>query len=434
MLIPIAILAVLLILNGIFAMSELAVMTARQSRLQQAAAGGSKGAAAALALAREPTRFLSTVQVGITLIGILAGAFGEQAISTRVQEQVARIPSLEPYSDTIALVLVVLILTYFSLVVGELVPKRLALAFPELVASTISRPLTLLAYIGAWPVKLFTVSTDAVLRVLHIKPGDSDDVSEEDVRSLMARAATTGIFSRQEHGLFNRLLRVGDFTVRDLMIPRPEVVWIDKAITQEELRVLIGTSPYSHFPVCDGSIDKLVGVVHIKDLIAYGLLAGSKFLVTEVTHKPLFVPETMPALKLLDQFKSSKIHIAFVVDEYGATMGLLTLNDVVSALVGDIGRRGEQAPPNATRRADGSWLMDGRLPLPEVLSTLGLPPDAADENASVSTIAGLILSMLGHIPSVGEYVDWQGWRLEVVDVDGTRIDQVLAQRRPESAK
>jgi len=428
MLIAIAILAFLLFLNGIFAMSELAMMTARQSRLQQAAAAGSKGAAAALALARDPTRFLSTVQVGITLIGILAGAYGEKAISTTIEAQIARVPALEPYSDTIALVVVVLVITYASLVIGELVPKRVALAFPELIASTISRPLALMSVVGAWPVKVLTASTEAVLKVLQIKPREGDDVSQEDVRSLVARAASTGVFTGQEHALFNRLLRVGDFTVRDLMVPRTEIVWIEETTAPDALRVLIGTSPYSHFPVCQRSLDRLVGVVHIKDLIAYGLLAGADFKVTAVTHTPLFVPESLPALKLLDQFKSTRVHIAFVVDEYGATLGLLTLNDVVGALVGDVSRRGEEPAPHATRRGDGSWLMDGRLPLGEVLSTLGLPDDAAADVLDVSTVAGLVLTLLGHIPRKGEHVRWQGWRLEVVDMDGTRIDQILAEQ------
>lgn len=426
MLIAIAILALLLLLNGIFAMSELAMMTARQSRLQQAAAAGSKGAAAALALAREPTRFLSTVQVGITLIGILAGAFGEKAISTRVEGWVSRVPALEPYSDTIALVIVVLSITYFSLVLGELVPKRLALAFPELIATTIARPLTLISVVGAWPVWVLTVSTEAVLTLLRIKPRKGDDVSQEDVQSLVARAASTGVFTPQEHALFQRTMRVGDLTVHDLMVPRSEIVWIEEATRPDALRVLIGTSPYSHFPVCQGSLDKLVGVVHIKDLIAYGLLAGAEFNVTTVAHRPLFVPESMPALKLLDQFTSSKVHIAFVVDEHGGTLGLLTLNDVVGALVGDMSRRGEQPAPHATRREDGSWLLDGRLRVDEAASTLGLPAAFADNRPDVSTVAGLVLAQLGHIPVEGEHIEWHGWRIEVVDMDGTRIDQLLA--------
>jgi putative hemolysin len=428
MLVPIAILALLLLLNGVFAMSELAMMTSRRARLQQSASRGSKGAAAALALSAEPTRFLSTVQVAITLIGILAGAFGEKAISSQIQEQVARVPALEPYSDTIALILVVLVITYFSLVLGELVPKRLALAYPEAIASTIARPLRILSIAAAWPVKVLTVSTESVLSLLRIKPRIGDDVSEEDVRSLVARAASTGVFTKQEHALLNRVFRVGDMKVRDLMVPRSEIIWINETASGDELRVLIGTSPHSHFPVCRDSLDSLVGVVHIKDVIAYGLLSGREFKVAAVVHQPLFVPETMPALKLLDQFKSTRTHIAFVVDEYGGTLGLLTLNDLVGALVGDIGRRGDEPAAQAVRRSDGSWLLDGWLPVREAMTTLGIHPDDGGELSDVSTIAGLVLSKLGHIPRRGESTDWHGWRLEVVDMDGTRIDQVLASR------
>lgn len=434
MLITIIVLLVLLLINAVFAMSELAMMTARPSRLQKSASSGSRGAATALKLIREPTRFLSTVQISITLIGVLAGAFGEKELSTAVQGWVERVPALQPYSDTIALITVVLIITYFSLVLGELVPKRLALAHPEAVSTFISRPLSALSFVTAVPVRLLTFSTEAVLAVLRVKTRTSDDVSEDDVRALVSRAASTGVFTPQEHALFQRTMRAGDLTVRDLMVPRSEIIWIDEDTPADHLRALIGTSPYSHFPVCRGGLDQLVGVVHIKDLISYGLLAGADFKVSAVAHTPLFVPESMPALKLLDQFKATKIHIAFVVDEHGGTMGLLTLNDVISSLVGDIGRRGEPASPRATRRADGSWLLDGRLPVVDVLATLAVPADAAEELPSISTVAGLALHLLGRVPSEGEHVDWSGWRFEVVDMDGTRIDQILVTRVPASEK
>lgn len=430
MLVAVLILFVLLVFNGIFAMSELAVMTSRPSRLQQAAAKGRGGAAAALALQREPTRFLSTVQVGITLIGIFAGAFGEKAISNEVQVVIARVPELEPYSDTIALVIVVLLITYCSLVLGELIPKRLALAFPESISMLISRPLGILSIIAAVPVRLLTFSTDFAMRLLRVPHRRDDDVSEDDVRALMSRAAGTGVFTSQEHALIQRTMRVADLTVRDLMVPRQDIVWIGDDDPIDAVRVLVGTSPHSHFPVCKGSLDKLVGVVHIKDLIAYGLLAGSDFRVTAVAHLPLFVPESCPALRLLDQFKSTKTHIAFVVDEYGGTLGLLTLNDLVGALVGDIGRRGEEPPPGIVPRDDGTLLIDGRLPLHELLAALGLPPDTPTPDAS--TAAGILTALIGHIPRESEHATWLGWRLEVVDMDGKRVDQILAKRVSES--
>ncbi len=430
MLLAIFVLAVLLFINGVLAMSELAMMTARQSRLQKSAASGSKGAATALRLARDPTRFLSTVQVGITLVGILAGAYGENTVSAKLETAIATIPALEPWADAISLVIVVMAITYFSLVLGELVPKRLALAYPETVATIISRPLALMSVIGAWPVRLLSFSTNAVLSIARIKAQRGEDVSEEDVRSLVARAAGTGVFTRQEHAIFNRLLRVGDLTVRDLMVPRTEIVWVDESATTEEMRVLIGTSPYSHFPVCRGSIESLIGVVHIKDLIAYGILSSHDFKITAVATKPLFVPETTPALRLLDQFTATRVHIAFVVDEHGVIQGLITLNDVVGSLVGDMTRRGEEPAPTAIRRNDGSWLVDGRLPLVEFLATVELSPHEADDVPDVSTAAGVVLALLGHLPREGERLDWRGWRFEVIDMDGARIDKILATRVP----
>jgi putative hemolysin len=424
------VLAVLLVLNGVFAMAELAMMMSRASRLQRAAKAGSRGSAAALSLAREPTKFLSTVQVGITLIGILAGAVGQDSLSGPIGEFLGRVfPWLGDYAGTAALVCVVVVLAYFSLVLGELVPKRLAIAYPEAIASAISRPLRVLSVIGAWPVRVLSASTDAVMSLLGV-PQRSDDVSEEDVRSLVARAATTGVFTPQEHKLFQQVFRVGDLRVRDLMVPRPEVVWIDKGADTDALKVIIGTNPFSHFPVCDGDLDRLIGVVHIKDVIAHGLIMGEHFDVTSIAQKPHFVPETLPALRLLDLFQSTKMHIAFVVNEFGGTQGLVTLNDVLGALVGDISRRGEEGPPLAVKRDDGSYVVDCRLGLHDFVVTFGLPGEVEQEFADVSTVAGLVLSLLGHIPKPAESVQWQGLRIEVVDMDGTRVDSVIVSRVP----
>jgi putative hemolysin len=428
MVIAILILAFLLLLNGVFAMCELAMMTSRQSRLQQAAESGSKGAATALALAREPTRFLSTIQVGITLIGILAGAFGESALSDGLESAITRVPLLAPYAETAALVVVVVFITYFSLVIGELVPKQIALAYPEAIASVVARPLDAISGVAAWPVKFLGLSTDVVLGLLRIKRREGDDVSADDVKSLVARAASTGIFTPQEHRLFQRTMRVGDMTVRDLMVPRNDIVWIEESLPIEAVRATLRTHPRSYFPICRGGLDLIVGVAHIKDLIAAGLLAGTGFSLAGAAQKPLFVPETMPALKLLDLFQGGKTHLAFVVDEFGSTQGLLTVNDVTCALVGDISRRGERARPGMIRRKDGTWLIDGRMPLHELIVKLALPPDSAEELPDVSTVGGIVSALLGHIPRESESVDWQGWRIEVVDMDGARVDKLLAVR------
>jgi putative hemolysin len=425
MLAAIIILFALLFINGIFAMSELAMMTSRQSRLQQAAGRGSKGAATALTLSRDPGRFLSTVQVGITLIGILAGAFGENALSGQLEPLIARVQVLAPYADKISLVIVVVIITYFSLVIGELVPKRIALAYPESVASFIARPLSVLSVCAAWPIKVLSASSDGILALLRIKPRTHDDVSEDDVKALIARAATTGVFTPQELTLFQRTMRAGDLVVRDLMVARRDIIWLDVNDDIDSVRVVLGTSPHSHFPVCEGDIDKLRGVVHIKDLIAYGLLAGKSFKVSTVASKPLFVPGTMPALRLLDQFQNSKNHVAFVVDEYGSVQGMLTLNDVTASLVGDIRRTTAGDNPRLVQRSDRSWLVDGRLPLHELVVGLALSPDTEEELPDVSTVAGLVTTVLGHIPREGERLEWQGFNIEVIDMDGARVDKVL---------
>jgi putative hemolysin len=427
MLLPLLILCILMLLNGVFAMSELAMMTSRQSRLQQAAAKGHRGAAVALTLAREPTRFLSTVQVGITLIGILAGAFGEKALSGELEALVARLPALAPHADVISLVLVVLAITYFSLVVGELVPKRIALAHPELIASTIARPLDLLSRVAAWPVRVLTVSTEALLKLLRIGPRVGDDISEDDVRALMSRAAATGVFTPQELRLFHRTMRAGDLLVKDLMVNRADIVWMEHDESVETVRVLVGTSPYSHFPVCKGSLDQMVGVVHIKDLISFGLLAGTEFKVTSVAREPLRVPEHMPALRLLDQFQTSRVHIAFVVNEREEIQGLLTLNDVTRAIVGDVSRAGSSDLPTMTRRNRNEWFVDGGVAVRDLASAMKLPM-AADGPSPATTVAELLTTRVNRVPRLGDTITWQECRIEVADMDGHRVDKVIVSR------
>ena len=432
MLLPILILTLLILLNGLFAMSELAMMTSRKSRLEQNAAEGHAAAAAALALAREPSRFLSTVQVGITLIGVLAGAFGEQALSGHVEPLFANVPYLSAHADTAALVTVVLAITYFSLVVGELVPKRIALAYPERAATLIAPILQILSQISAIPVRLLTLSTDLALRLLRVPATRGDDVSEDDVRSLMDRAASTGVFTPQELELFRRTMRLGDLSVRDLMVARADAVWIDENTSPAALRILIGTNPYSHFPVCRGGLEQVLGVVHIKDLIAHGLLAGEEFRASDVMRPPLYVPETLPALALLDTLKGSTTHMAFVVDEYGVTEGILTLNDITRAIVGAQPTGLGPSAPTIRTHADNQWLADGRLPVFDLIQTLALRNIDQGDLHGVSTLAGLVAAELGHIPDEGETLLWKGYAFEVLDMDGTRIDKLLITRQDDS--
>jgi putative hemolysin len=423
------ILGLLLALNAMLAASELAMMTSRPSRLQQMADRGNVGARKAIEMSREPTRLLSTVQVGITLVAIFQGAFGERQLTGPIADWIDDYQALEHYAEGISLAIVVILLAYCSLVFGELVPKRVALAYPERVAALIAPVLWVVSTVAAWPVRLLSASTDGLLRLLRIRQRP-DEVNEEDVKAIVARAASTGVFDPIEHRIFERALRVGDMTAKSLMVPRSQITWIDESMPAEDVRVLIGTAPFSHFPVCGGTIDRLRGVVHVKDLISYGLLAGSDFKVSAVMQPPVYVPDTMPALRLLELFQANRTRIAFVVDEHGGLEGLATANDVIQAILGDLSRGGEDEQPAAVRRDDGSWLIDGRLPLPDVLATLGIARDAPDELPEVATAAGLVTALLGDLPTTGDHVDWHGWRFEVVDLDGRRVDKLLVSRLP----
>lgn len=426
--ISLAVLVVLLVLNGVLAMSELAVMTSRRARLQLSASQGSKSATAALTLANEPTRFLSTVQVGITLIGILAGAFGEKQLSGHVESLIHNVEVLAPYSDTIALFVVVVLITYFSLVFGELVPKRIALAFPEAAASFIARPLLAMSVVMAGPVRVLTWSTERVLRILRVRPTTVDDVSGEDVEALVARAASTGVFTPQEHALMKRVIELGEMRARDLMVPRPVVVGLEAESSVESVHRVVRESRHSHYPVCQGGLDNVVGVVHIKDLIGMEASSGAPFPFAGIMTEPAFIPETSPLPQLLELFRHRESHVAFVVNEFGSMQGLITLSDVVERLLGQRAGNGRGASEEAARRADGSWLIDGRMNLREALSILGIDGDQHATPASVSTVAGLVIAELGHIPVTTERVTFAGHRFEVMDMDGARVDKVLVTR------
>ncbi len=417
-----------MLLNGVFAMSELAMMTSRQARLQQAASRGSRGAAQAIQLASEPTRFLSTVQIAITLIGILAGAYGENSIAAGLEAYLDSIPALSPHADLLSLLVVVLGITYISLVIGELVPKRLALAYPETVASLISRPLAVMSWVMALPVKVLTLSTELVLKLLRVPPTREPDVSAEDVRDMASKAAALGAFDPAAYEILHRATRIGELTAQALMVPRGDVVWIDKNEQGGLIRSLVGANPYSHFPVCDGDIDKPIGVVHIKDMVAHGLLAGEAFDVAQLAQQPVFVPESMPATKLLQTLRQARSHFAFVSDEYGGVSGIVTLNDLSNAVIGDVLRTGEDDEEDLVTRDDGSLLIDGRYAAGDLFKALGLPAEASADVAGVATTAGIVMHRLGHLPKIGETFEWRGWRIEVIDMDHTRIDRILASR------
>jgi len=418
-------LLLLILVNGLFAMSEIAVVSSRKTRLQQWVDEGKAGAGAALDLAVSPGHFLSAVQVGITLIGILSGAFGEATIAVGISDRIARVPALAPHAETIALAVVVMGITFLSLILGELVPKRFALRNPEGIAVTIARPMRLLAK-AAYPLVWFlSFTTDFVLKVLGVRPASTPPVTEEEIKVMMEQGAEAGVFEQEERQLVANVFRLDRQKVGAIMTPRVDVVYLDVEDSYNDIQRKIQDNAHSVMPVCRGGIVNVLGIVHAKDLLRRSL-SGEPFDLLPSLKTPLFVPETATAMKLLEMFKKSGRHVAFVVDEYGDVQGLVTINDVLESIVGDIPSEGEPAEALAIRREDGSWLLDGMLPMEkfrELFPDVELPEE---ESGTYHTLSGFILTRLERIPAIADHFSWHGWRFEVVDMDGNRIDKVLA--------
>lgn len=417
-----AILLALILTNGLFSMSELAVVSSRRARLKHRADDGDLGALAALELAADPNRFLPTVQVGITLVGTLAGAYGGAALAQTLSPQLEQIPSFEKYADELAIGLVVVGITYVTLVLGELVPKRIALSRPERIASLIARPMRLLARLTVPVVRLLGGSTELIVRALGVPVISEPPVTEEEVKILLEQGRQAGVFDASESELVRRVFRLGDRRAGMLMTPRKEVVWIDVSEAPELVRTKIEKSPHSRFPVCEGSLDNVIGIVQVKDLLLRGFTGRDAFDLRGLLIMPLFLYEGMPGFEVLERFKRSGTHVAMVLDEFGSIEGLVTLNDILEALVGDLPEPDQELDPTAVQRADGSWLLDGRMPLDEVAEILGF---RRFPEGDYYTLAGFVIDRLGHIPTTAEAFEWQGATFEVVDMDGRRIDKVL---------
>lgn len=423
----------LILLNGLFAMSEIAIVSSRRVRLQQLAEGGRSGAQYALQLAAEPTRFLSAVQVGITCIGILSGAIGEAAIASRLRGSFEQVPVLAPYADTLALAVMVVVLTYVSLIVGELVPKRFALTHPEAIASIIARPMDFLARIGRPLVALLSVSTDTVLRIFGVRQVKQPAVTVEEIRVLLQQGTEEGVFERAEHELVTNVLNLDDRHVGSVLTPRTDVVYLDVRDTIERNREKLRDDLHSVVPLCDGGLDHVLGFVRSTRVLAQVLENGTLDL-PSLAEPALFVPETMTLMNLLEQFKRTHLPVALVVDEFGDVEGLVSLTDVVSAIVGDLpSEPGEE--PSIVQRQDGSWLMDGGLDLDTVLRTLDAESVLSDEDRQhYHTLGGLTMLALGRVPKTGDVFERGGFRFEVVDMDGNRVDRVLVGRTPGAVK
>jgi putative hemolysin len=414
----------LILLNSLFALSEMAIVSARKTRLQQRAEGGDRGARAALDLSEEPTRFLSTVQIGITLIGILSGAFGGATIAETIANALSRIPWLAPYSEAIGVGVVVLVITYLSLVVGELVPKRIALNNAESIAVRVAAPMTRLSRWARPAVTLLSHSTDAVLRLLGIKPSDEPMITEEEIKLMIYEGARTGIFEEAEREILGRVFRLGDRKVSTLMTYRTELVWLDIDDPMDDNLQKVAEAGYSRFAVCRGNPDDVLGFIQVKDLFARSL-SNEPIDLAELIRPANFIPESMSALELLDYFRERKDRMALVVDEFGGVAGLVTLNDVLEAIVGDIPTVADHYEPEVIRREDGSLLLDGALSIEELKELLRLEDLPEEEEAGYETLGGMLMAQFGRIPATGDYLELKDLRFEVVDMDGYRVDKVL---------
>lgn len=417
----IAVVLFLILLNGFFALSELAIVSSRRGRLRHMEKRGSRGATRALALAEDPTGFLSTVQVGITLIGIVAGAYSGTVLGAPLAEVLRGIPALANMADTVALVIVVVLTTYASLIIGELVPKRLALQNAEAFAARVALPMTMLAHAGRPIVWFLRISTNAVLRLLGAGQPPPSTVTEEEVKALIAEGTESGVFHEAERKMLERVIRFADQPVRALMMPRPDVVMLSVSTPLEEVTEIIEREKHSRYPVYDEDPDDVIGVIHVKDVLALQR-AGAADL-SGALQTPLFVTPNLPSLDLLEQLRSSRMHMAIVVDEYGDIDGIVTPIDLLAAIAGRLPERPDEAHPRVVQRPDGSWLLDGDLNLGEAAAVLGVDDLPAN---GYTTLAGLALFKLGQIPDPGATFEAEGWTFEVVDLDGRRIDKLLA--------
>jgi putative hemolysin len=418
---------VLILLNGLFAMSEIAIVSSRRARLVQMADAGNRGARHALQLASEPTRFLSSVQVGITSIGILSGAIGEAAIARRLRGSFEQVPVVAPYADTLALGIMVVVLTYVSLIVGELVPKRLALTHPEGIASLIARPMQLLAAFGRPLVFVLSVSTDTILRLFRVRQVKRPAVSVEEIKVLLEQSTEEGMLEPSEQQLVTNVLDLDERHIGSVLTPRSDVVYLDVRDAVEASREKLRGALHNVLPLCDGGMQHVVGFVRSTRVLEQ-LLEKDTLDLPTLAEPALFVPETMTLMKLLEQFKRTHLPLALVVDEFGDVEGLVSLTDVISAIVGELpSEPGEE--PLIVQREDGSWLMDGGLDLPTVLRTLDADSLMGNEDRQhYHTLGGLAMLALGRVPKTGDVFERGGYRFEVVDMDGNRVDRLLVSR------
>ena len=424
----VALLLFLIVVNALFAMSEMALTTSRKARLAVMAEAGDLGAKAAQVLHENPTKFLSTVQIGITSIGVLNGIVGDAAFSQPLAHWLnAVLPALSTRAaDLTGTALVVMIITFLTIIFGELVPKRLGQMYPERVAVLVARPMDMLSSATRPFVWLLTVCTQATLRLLGIRNAPSRSVTEEEIAASLEEGLDAGVIEAQEHQMVRNVFRLDERQIGSMMIPRVEITWISQMAAVPEILSQMSEGGHSRYPVCRDGLDDVVGVIQAQDLLL-PLSRGEAPDLGALMKPPVFVPETLSGMELLDHFRATGAELVFVVDEYGAVQGVITVRDVLEAITGEF------SPPSAddawaVRRADGSWLLDGLIPVPELKDRLEIRELPEEDRGRYNTLAGMVMLLLGRLPRTTDVVEWHGWRFEVVDLDGKRVDKVLVSR------
>ena len=431
--VSIVIISVLLYFHGIFAMYEIAMVSAKKTRLQQRKDEGNEGAAAALELLEDPNqRYLSAIQVMITLIDTLSGGIGGANLSAPLANVMRTVPWLAGAADLLALILVILVITYFSIVAGELIPKRIAVNDPDDVACRLSTGIRSLTKILGPVTQLLSNSTNFGIKLLHIDLQGEPPITEDEIRIYIDQGRDVGVIEQAESDMFSGVFRLGDRRVDALMTPRTELVWIDLEDDTRTIIEEITQSEYSRIPVARGDLDYIVGILDIKELVGVDLNSPD-FRLEDYLKEPLFIPENLPALKAFEKFRSTGIHQALVIDEYGGVQGMITLYDVLESIVGEIPLEPEDRDYEIVQRADGSYLFDGMLPIDEVKELLDLDELPDESRVGYQTLSGFVMYMLGSIPKEGQSFDWADYRFEIVDMDGRRVDKVLVQKLPQRA-
>lgn len=405
-------------------MAEIAIISAKKSRLQQQANEGNINAQIALDIAKTPSRFFSTVQIGITLVGIFAGVFGGATIAEDLARQIHTIPVLAPYAEFLAITIVISAITYLTLVIGELVPKRIALSNPEKIAMFIAQPMNRISTVTSPIVWLLSTSTDWILRILGIRDHATPAITDEEVKMLLREGTKTGAFEMAERDIVERTMRLSDKKVNSLMTTRKEIVWLDIDSPFKTIRNKITKKPHAHYPVCRDTLDKVVGIVRTETLLT-DFLAEEKIDLKKILHKPLFIPESMDGLKVLELFKKSGIHLALVADEYGNTQGIISLADILEEIVGDIPTINELDEEEIVKRDNGTYLIDGLVSIEELKEHFNIKKLPGEKTGTFHTVGGFVTNKIGRIPITGDTFEIENLKLEVMDMDGNRVDKVL---------